>query len=444
MGLLRHLTPLVAVAALAACADDPIAPQPPPPPPIDAPLRLVETEFWAGNPVTLVSAAFARPDSVVVEVGDQVLTPERLNDSTIRVVLPNQAGSVAPVVVIGATRRPMPSITVHGRVGLIELGFRFEDGVLVGPNDASTPGAFGVARQQGKLWFTMVDLATGDTRFDDYLTPPISGSAIRPPGPTRQPNEFVFFTQDGTAETWRLTNGAPVLVQRHEEAPLPGANYSYRQLTYLGDVGWWRLEKNIIVAFPGPGYQGDGAQIPRVDDAFGLVMDPTGSRAIPVGGYTSGRTMVLNATTGGVAYFVEGVGIAHGAAFTADGVRLAVVGGANPIAASGGIAVLDAATGNADWETPLTVSSRGVAWDQSRGRVYAAGVEPGTDAMVVAVLDAADGRVLATLRTGDAEVKCHPNSSMAMAVTSNRRLHVLCTPHAPSQRLASIWQFSVP
>src|SRR5689334_130309 len=101
---------LAVVAVLAACTDLPSTYRPPIP---TTGFRLAAADAWSGGDIDIFSS-FVLPSALpAVTVGGQVEAVTRVNDTTLRAVVPRVVGTM-PVVVTGTEDTLKAAVTLHG------------------------------------------------------------------------------------------------------------------------------------------------------------------------------------------------------------------------------------------------------------------------------------------------------------------------------------------
>lgn len=416
----RSLTLGLGLALLPAGCADPPAAQPDP-----EPFVVENADVWSGSSLTVRSAGFVPADPVAVLLDTDTLAFTRVNDSTLRVGLPDAPGT-HQLRISSAFVLPIP-VPVHLN-GYIDTatGPVFSGRVARGVHLTQLfgNGPFGLRR-----W----DVRTGETV--DYPDSMHVSTCTRGVGIGSTPGELVL--QTGTcAAKWRTWQVEPS-VTRGDSTPLD----TDRFLDVLGGglyvtpgSHWFNLWSCDTAC------QWLGS--PRGESGFDIVHSPVGDRAVLLAYSVSDSGAPMIDVGAKRITYIPPFRASVGAAFSEQGDTLFLVGQdhAASIGGSGLVAAVRATDGTPFVLDTTNYSLCGVALDPARPLLYVAGVyrNPPDYWSVLGVLDRATLQPIVTLRTGEVAL-FGSNPCTILPNPLERRIYVVSSFDAPFDPRIQAW-----
>lgn len=296
-----------------ACNSDPVSVSPP-----NGDYSIVDRSLWPGGTLQVTSGDFARyGDDATLTLGEATVPLERVDDQTLEVAIPaDLSGKLVPVLHFASYSYPLDEITVAGFAGARQLPPEAQiewDAYVTTIN--GSPTVIGI-NLSGDL--ARINLRTGAVG----VTPgDFGGSGAHGPGMTLTPGEWLLFGEHGH-ELWRI-DGAP-----HKIADVPGIEVS-RQVAQFGANSYLRTTSTSWSTWARPN-QSSPFDMTDLGSGFsepeGIHLSVAADRAIARVDRVLSGVPVFEMSTGSVAY-VSDLHSVQGVDFSADGSRIALVGG---------------------------------------------------------------------------------------------------------------------
>ncbi len=320
----------LAIGLVAGCGSDG-----PSQPPFDQPVTVSASDVWAGGTVQLQSDDFsAGGDDLTVTIGGVVAAATRVDDNTFRVAIPGDLSGLRSLVVTWrGVERTLAPLTLYGfDVFSLATVFLPQDQLVI---PGAQPLVIGGDLNDDLVF---INLVTGAEQIFPGMQ---TTGAMHGPGITYDPDVFILAPGSGSGlpERWRLF---PTL-QRIDSLPSPGLSWQIAQISanvlFRGGNSTQSIYTRADASAPfmwdrsESGSEAEGVFLSPRGDRAAIVMDFAGNPPIPV----------LDAATGATAWRATGFAGLLGAAFSADGERLVLVG---PDSAHGGGSLGSAAQGS--------------------------------------------------------------------------------------------------
>jgi hypothetical protein len=334
-----------------------------PPPPGAATYAVAPLSPWAGGTVRITSEALRGiGDDAGLRLGLATFPLQRLDDTTLSLVVPSTAGGVYdPVLVLGDSLILLDQIIVSGFLDGQAYGPRFIHDVY----PRSVAGNAGVMGGTLDRAFVVIDLESFGV--STTVGNALDFSRLRGPGATPDPEVVLLRPLGGEVASWRL-DGVPHVVEMHPEVTAARGN-----VARLGPQTWYLShEDRLEVWHRETTTDPFTIQSTPATEAGGIRISPRGDRAaVRVGriGDTEPGVPVFGLPGGEVAYHLP-LRSVQDADWSADGGLLAVVGGATAGAVTGSVLLLDAGSGAVRQLATTTRPVFSVAFDARRPLVY--------------------------------------------------------------------------
>ncbi len=409
---------------LAACeSEGPVTP------PL-APSYTLPARAWAGGQLVIRSDSFSAVTAVpTVRIGTVDVTVQRQGDTAFVAAVPDSMAGARTVQLTWPARSVTAgSVVIDGVVAQTTIPFTYpgisNPGTAVGVGGTARVLALSGANKEAAL----IDLDAGSVTL---LGPRMGPTGTWEPGPTTDPNVFLFTTSTSNQlERWRILPTTQKLetfaAQLPSQLPSLAEFRPGQMLAYSGSIPNWVTYSPAQPALPPNVYlKSEGndriALSPRGDrlvvngnnvvDALDGVGDGTPLTATVAAIALPGRT---------VAFLIPGIRSSYNQAFSANGDELAVIASAVAPATGGRLAVVDADNGAVRHVRVLGDSSvTALAYDPTRPLLYLLLTRPNAPKQLV-ILERTMwkevGRVTIECQSSCAEALVVPSSQQAVFV----------------------------